>query len=90
MNCVPTEVMRASTGDPEHQRLEPQRMRFIPRLGADKPNSDVCIVSLNYPPEPTGIASCTGALAAGLAAAGHSVAVQVSHPRYPEWIIYDR
>jgi len=66
-----------------------RNIRGLTRLGADKPNSDVCIVSLNYPPEPTGIASCTGALAAGLAATGHSVAVQVSHPHYPEWKIYD-
>ncbi len=50
---------------------------------------DVCILSLNYPPEPTGIASYTGALAAGLAAAGYEVAAHVAHPHYPEWSIHD-
>ena len=61
----------------------------MPGLRTDQPHPDVCIISLNYPPEPTGIASYTGALAAGLAAAGHSVAAHVSHPHYPEWRIYD-
>jgi len=89
MNCVPREITRDFTGDPELHRPELPRMRFMPRMGADQPDPDICIVSLNYPPEPTGIASYTGGLAAGLAAAGHSVAVQVSHPHYPEWKIYD-
>ena len=48
----------------------------------------VCILGLNFPPEPTGIAPYTGALAAGLAASGHKVTALVTHPHYPEWKIY--
>jgi glycosyltransferase involved in cell wall biosynthesis len=44
---------------------------------------------LHYPPEPTGNAPYSGALAAGLAAAGNSVTVHAAHPHYPEWKIYD-
>lgn len=61
-------------------------MRFAGTRTAD---TDVCILSLNYPPEPTGIATYTGALAAGLVQAGHSVVAHVAHPHYPEWKIYD-
>lgn len=50
---------------------------------------DVCIITLNYPPEPTGIASYTGALAAGLARDGLEVTAHVAHPHYPEWEIHD-
>lgn len=50
---------------------------------------DICILSLHYPPEPTGNAPYSGALAAGLAAAGHQVTAHVAHPHYPEWKIYD-
>ncbi|WP_396932395.1 glycosyltransferase [Mycolicibacterium sp.] len=52
-------------------------------------HSEVCILSLNYPPEPTGISLYTGALAAGLAASGYRVAAHVAHPHYPEWRIHD-
>ncbi|WP_328363717.1 glycosyltransferase family 4 protein [Mycobacterium sp. NBC_00419] len=47
------------------------------------------MLSLNYPPEPTGIASYTGALAAGLTAAGYAVEAHVAHPHYPEWSIHE-
>jgi len=50
---------------------------------------DICILSLNYPPEQTGIAVYSGALAAGLAAAGHEVTAHVAHPHYPQWRIHD-
>ncbi len=46
---------------------------------------DVSILSLNYPPEPTGIAPYTGALAVGLTKLGHHVTAHVAHPHYPEW-----
>lgn len=48
---------------------------------------DVLIFGLNYPPEPTGIAPYTGALAAGLAQRGYRVTSYVAHPHYPEWKI---
>lgn len=50
---------------------------------------DICIFSLHYPPEPTGNAPYTGALAVSLAAAGHQVTAHVGYPHYPEWQIYD-
>jgi glycosyltransferase involved in cell wall biosynthesis len=48
---------------------------------------DVLIVGLNYPPEQTGIAPYTGALAGGLAQRGYRVISYVAHPHYPEWKI---
>ena len=48
---------------------------------------DVLILGLNFPPEPTGIAPYTGALATGLTDLGFSVKANVSHPHYPEWKI---
>ncbi|WP_179474487.1 glycosyltransferase family 4 protein [Mycolicibacterium vinylchloridicum] len=48
---------------------------------------DVAILSLNYPPEPTGIAPYSGALAAGLSERGLRVDAHVAHPHYPEWAI---
>jgi len=50
---------------------------------------DVVIFGLNYPPEPTGIAPYTGALAAGLTDSGYQVRAYVAHPHYPEWEIRD-
>jgi glycosyltransferase involved in cell wall biosynthesis len=44
---------------------------------------------LNFPPEPTGIAPYTGALAIGLQEIGYQVFAHVAHPHYPEWKIYD-
>ncbi len=49
----------------------------------------VCMFALNYPPEPTGVALYTGALATGLAAAGYQVTAHVAHPHYPEWRIHE-
>ena len=48
---------------------------------------DVSIFGLNYPPEPTGIAPYTGALAVGLTKIGHHVTAHVAHPHYPDWTI---
>lgn len=47
----------------------------------------VSILSLHYPPEETGNAPYTGALAAGLSARTHRVTAYVAHPHYPEWKI---
>lgn len=49
---------------------------------------NICLVSLNYPPEQTAIAPYSGALAASLAASGHNVTALVAHPHYPEWQIW--
>ena len=48
---------------------------------------DISIFSINYPPEPTGIAPYTGALAAGMHRLGYQVTAHVSHPHYPQWAI---
>ncbi|MFE5702464.1 glycosyltransferase family 4 protein [Rhodococcus koreensis] len=45
----------------------------------------VCIVGLNYAPEPTGIAPYTAGLAHGLIERGHRVRVVSGYPHYPEW-----
>ncbi len=45
------------------------------------------MLGLNYPPEPTGIAPYTGALAVGLSRIGYRVTAHVAHPHYPEWTI---
>ncbi|MCV7421500.1 glycosyltransferase [Mycobacterium yunnanensis] len=50
---------------------------------------DLSIMSVNYPPEPTGIAPYTGGLAAGLRRLGYKVAAHVAHPHYPGWAIHD-
>jgi colanic acid biosynthesis glycosyl transferase WcaI len=50
---------------------------------------DVSILGLNFPPESTGIAPYTGALAAGLQELGYRVSAHVAHPHYPEWAIYE-
>lgn len=49
---------------------------------------EICLLSLHYPPEPTGSAPYSGALAAGLAASGYKVVAHVGHPHYPEWRVY--
>lgn len=67
------------------RRERPAKMRNP----AGSQNPAVCIFSLHYPPEPTGNAPYSGALAAGLAAAGHQVIAHVGFPHYPEWKIYD-
>ena len=48
----------------------------------------VAIVGINYPPERTGIAPYTGALARGLVRRGCGVRVVTAHPHYPEWKVY--
>lgn len=53
--------------------------------GVNQPNLRICILGLNYAPEPTGNAPYTASLAEGLAAAGHSVHVVTGYPHYPEW-----
>jgi colanic acid biosynthesis glycosyl transferase WcaI len=45
----------------------------------------VSILSVHFPPEETGNAPYTGALADGLSAGGHRVTAYVAHPHYPEW-----
>ncbi|WP_319453703.1 MULTISPECIES: glycosyltransferase family 4 protein [unclassified Mycobacterium] len=42
---------------------------------------------MHFPPEETGNAPYTGALAAGLSAREHRVTAHVAHPHYPEWKI---
>jgi glycosyltransferase involved in cell wall biosynthesis len=49
----------------------------------------VSLVCLNYPPEPTGVAVYTGALADDLAERGVEVRVVTGVPHYPQWRIYD-
>lgn len=49
----------------------------------------VLIVSLNYAPEPTGIAPYTTRLAERLSSSGHSVRVLTGYPHYPEWKLRD-
>lgn len=51
--------------------------------------TDVSILSLNFPPESSGIAPYAGALATGLQSAGYRVSAHVAHPHYPEWSIHD-
>ena len=47
------------------------------------------LVCLNYPPEPTGVAVYTGALADDLVERGSDVRVITGMPHYPQWRIYD-
>ncbi len=49
----------------------------------------VDLVCLNYPPEPTGVAVYTGALAEDLAERGVNVRVITGVPHYPQWRVYD-
>jgi len=48
----------------------------------------VTLISLNYPPEPTGIALYSGGLADGLAKRRHDVRVVSGLPHYPQWRVY--
>lgn len=50
-------------------------------------DAKVSVLSLHYPPEPTGNAPYAGSLAEGLASLGADVAAEVGHPHYPEWRI---
>lgn len=47
----------------------------------------MAMLGINFPPEHTGIAPYTGALARGLADTGISVRVHTAHPHYPQWSI---
>ena len=46
---------------------------------------DVSLISINYQPEPTGIAPYVTGLAAGLRARGLTVQVTTGYPHYPAW-----
>jgi colanic acid biosynthesis glycosyl transferase WcaI len=48
----------------------------------------VTVICLHYPPEPSGNAPYSGALAEGLAERGVSVQVITGLPHYPQWRIY--
>lgn len=52
------------------------------------PGPDICLFCLNFPPEPTGIAPYTGALAVGLTAVGYRVTAHSAYPHYPQWARY--
>ncbi|RRR43014.1 glycosyltransferase WbuB [Mycolicibacter terrae] len=45
----------------------------------------ICIASINYEPEESGIAPYTTGMAVGLAARGHDVEVLTGLPHYPQW-----
>lgn len=45
------------------------------------------MLGLNYPPERTGIAPYTGAMARGIASRNYETAALVAHPHYPAWQI---
>jgi putative colanic acid biosynthesis glycosyltransferase WcaI len=47
------------------------------------------LICLHYPPEPSGNAPYSGALAEGLAARGMDVQVVTGLPHYPQWRVYD-
>ena len=49
----------------------------------------VTLICLHYPPEPSGNAPYSGALAEGLAARGMDVQVVTGLPHYPQWRVYD-
>jgi colanic acid biosynthesis glycosyl transferase WcaI len=49
----------------------------------------VNLICLNYPPEPTGVAVYTGALAEDLEERGAEVRVITGVPHYPQWRVYD-
>ena len=45
----------------------------------------ICVVSVNYEPEESGIAPYTTGMAVGLAVRGHDVEVLTGLPHYPQW-----
>ena len=47
------------------------------------------LICLHYPPEPSGNAPYSGALAEGLVARGMDVQVVTGLPHYPQWRVYD-
>jgi colanic acid biosynthesis glycosyl transferase WcaI len=47
------------------------------------------LICLHYPPEPSGNAPYSGALAEGLATRGMDVQVVTGLPHYPQWRVYD-
>jgi colanic acid biosynthesis glycosyl transferase WcaI len=49
----------------------------------------LALICLNFPPEPTGVAAYTGALADDLAKRGADVRVITGMPHYPQWQVYD-
>jgi colanic acid biosynthesis glycosyl transferase WcaI len=49
----------------------------------------VSLICLNYPPEPTGVAVYTGALADDLAERDADVRVITGVPHYPQWHVYN-
>lgn len=64
------------------------RAPYFRRKPAEAP-PDIALLSINYPPETTGIAPYSGSLATGLVGLGHRVAVHSAHPHYPGWKIED-
>jgi colanic acid biosynthesis glycosyl transferase WcaI len=62
-----------------------RRTTTVARIKMVEANPDVLLLALNFPPEHTGIAPYTGALAVGLSEAGFQVRARVAHPHYPEW-----
>jgi len=62
-----------------------RRTTTVARVKMVESNPDVLLLTLNFPPEHTGIAPYTGALAVGLSEAGFEVSARVAHPHYPEW-----
>lgn len=57
------------------------------QTGGSPGDLSVSILSLHYPPETTGNAPYTGALASGLALRDYRVNALVAQPHYPEWRI---
>jgi glycosyltransferase involved in cell wall biosynthesis len=49
----------------------------------------LALICLNFPPEPTGVAAYTGALADDLVKRGSDVRVITGVPHYPQWQVYD-
>lgn len=62
-----------------------RRTTTVDRVKMVEANPDVLLLTLNFPPEHTGIAPYTGALAVGLSEAGFQVSARVAQPHYPEW-----